>query len=101
MKKRTSKFALLGAIAMGLGAIAAPQVQEGSVSNTTQQAPTSTQTRDAIAVRVQAPKPVQARLNFTNGGTGGEAGRVLNQRQYRKWMRQCPQLRRSKKCRVK
>lgn len=26
---------------------------------------------------------------------------IKNQRQYRKWMRQCPQMRRSKKCRVK
>jgi len=98
MKPNRSKLVMIGTMAMGLAAAIAPQSQaEPSNSNVQQQ----TKTREAIQIKIQTPRPIEQRLNLTNGGAGNDAGRILNQRQYRKWARQNPQMRRSKKFRIK
>lgn len=91
MRKR---YLALPAIAALMGLMA----PNGGMKASTQSNQSQQQSKkDAVQLQTQAPRPVEQRLNFTNGGTGKDAGRVLNQRQYRKWMRQCPHMRKSKK----
>lgn len=58
--------------------------------------------KDAINNLPAAPKPVSVRRDFSGGDNPYKHYRKAdrNQRQYRKWMRQCPHMRRSKKCKL-
>lgn len=99
MKKGLSRIAT---IAMGLAAMAGMTnvtVAEPTGSTTTQQ----TNRRDAIAVKPEAPRPMmQVRKAFGFYGTeSNKPSRFLNQRQYRKLVRQNPCLAKSKKHRSK
>lgn len=101
MRSTKSKMGLLAAIGVGLASSISPTIASNVAQGTETNAPSQSSKRDAVVFPVQAPKPVENRLNFTNGGTGKDANRFLNQRQYRKWIRQNPHMRRSKKCRIK
>lgn len=58
--------------------------------------------KDQINQRHEAPKPTSFKNNFSGGDNPYKHYRkgLRNQRQYRKWMKQVPQMRRSKKCKL-
>ena len=60
------------------------------------------QRKDAINQRHEAPKPISIKKNFTGGENPFKHYRkvIKTQKEYRNWMKQVPQMRRSKKCRL-
>lgn len=72
-----------------------------SVMKVNSQGITHSVNKDAVANKGKPSNKDQRKI-----ATGGEASRkhyrvyYRNQRQYRKWMRQCPWMRKSKKCKL-
>lgn len=93
MKK---KLGLLGALT-ALATMGAPSMAAPTVNATTHEV------REGIADVKKAPRPVmQVRNAFGGfGNVSHKASRHLNQRQYRKLVRQNPHLRKSRKHRSK
>lgn len=86
------------AIAASMFALGASTAQAGN--------PASMQGMSKEATRPKNPTVALEQKAFPGGGDGDRNPNKhhwgkLNQKKYRKWMRQCPQMRRSKKCRVK
>ena len=79
--------------------IAGAMLATGSVQSA------STGNVDKGIIKTHVPnKPVQDLSRFVGSGNRNPYKHhwgVKNQRQYRKWMRQCPHMRKTKKCRVK
>ena len=100
--KKNKSIAVLGAM-LAMANMGAPMAAPVVVVENTQQQSSEQGRREQAPMRISAPQVmVQYRNMFGGfGNASHKASRHLNQRQYRKLVRQNPHLRKSKKYRGK